>query len=88
MPLGFLVQQRFGYHNTLSRSEDGLIDVTLGSTFVTISNNWFRDHDKVMLLGHDDDYKDDKIMKVTVVYNRFGPNCHQRMPRLIFKKII
>ncbi|KMT05005.1 hypothetical protein BVRB_7g171650 [Beta vulgaris subsp. vulgaris] len=69
-------------HNTLYRSEDGLIDVTLGSTNITISNNWFRDHDKVMLLGHDDDFKDDKNMKVTVVYNRFGPNCHQRMPRV------
>ncbi|XP_021841694.2 probable pectate lyase 4 [Spinacia oleracea] len=69
-------------HNTLYRSEDGLIDVTLGSTNVTISNNWFRDHDKVMLLGHDDDYNDDKNMKVTVVYNRFGPNCNQRMPRV------
>ncbi|KAL2945575.1 putative pectate lyase 4 [Bienertia sinuspersici] len=51
-------------HNTLSRSQDGLIDVTLGST------------------SHDDDFKDDKNMKVTVVYNRFGPNCHQRMPRV------
>ncbi|XP_074296473.1 putative pectate lyase 4 [Silene latifolia] len=69
-------------HNTLYRCEDGLIDVTLGSTNVTISNNWFRDHDKVMLLGHDDDFQDDKNMKVTVVYNRFGPNCHQRMPRV------
>ncbi|XP_021720623.1 probable pectate lyase 4 isoform X2 [Chenopodium quinoa] len=69
-------------HNTLYRSEDGLIDVTLGSTNITISNNWFRDHNKVMLLGHDDDFKDDKNMKVTVVYNRFGPNCHQRMPRV------
>ncbi|XP_056697953.1 pectate lyase 1-like [Spinacia oleracea] len=69
-------------HNTLYRSEDGLIDVTLGSTNITISNNWFRDHDKVMLLGHDDDYNDDKNMKVIVVYYRFGPNFNQRMPRV------
>ncbi|KAL9235389.1 hypothetical protein vseg_010150 [Gypsophila vaccaria] len=69
-------------HNTLYKCQDGLIDVTLGSNNITISNNWFRDHDKVMLLGHDDDFKDDKNMKVTVVYNRFGPGCHQRMPRV------
>lgn len=69
-------------HNTLYRSEDGLIDVTLGSTDITISNNWFRDHDKVMLLGHDDEFKADKNMKVTVVFNHFGPNCNQRMPRV------
>nr|PNX80909.1 major pollen allergen-like protein [Trifolium pratense] len=35
-----------------------------------------------MLLGHDDGYVRDKNMKVTVVYNHFGPNCNQRMPRI------
>jgi len=69
-------------HNTLFRCQDGLIDVTLGSTDVTLSNNWLRDHDKVMLLGHADDYVHDKNMKVTVVFNHFGPNCNQRMPRV------
>uniref|UniRef100_A0A0D9X6A7 Pectate lyase n=1 Tax=Leersia perrieri TaxID=77586 RepID=A0A0D9X6A7_9ORYZ len=29
-------------HNTLSRCEDGLVDVTGGSTDVTVSNNWIR----------------------------------------------
>ncbi|KAK3123157.1 hypothetical protein QOZ80_8AG0624910 [Eleusine coracana subsp. coracana] len=69
-------------HNTLSRCEDGLIDVTVGSTDVTISNNWFLDHDKVMLLGHDDGHADDRRMRVTVAFNRFGPNVNQRMPRI------
>ncbi|KAK9932869.1 hypothetical protein M0R45_020091 [Rubus argutus] len=69
-------------HNTLYECEDGLLDVTRGSTNVTISNNWFRDQDKVMLLGHDDGYFRDKSMEVTVVYNHFGPNCNQRMPRI------
>lgn len=70
-------------HNTLSRCEDGLLDVTLGSTDVTISNNWFLDHDKVMLLGHDDSYATDHRMRVTVAFNRFGPNVNQRMPRFV-----
>ncbi|KAL6180745.1 hypothetical protein ACLB2K_047405 [Fragaria x ananassa] len=69
-------------HNTLYECEDGLLDVTRGSTNVTISNNWFRDQDKVMLLGHDDGFFRDKNMKVTVVYNHFGPHCNQRMPRI------
>lgn len=68
-------------HNTLYACEDGLLDVTRGSTDITISNNWFRDQDKVVLLGHDDGYLRDKNMKVTLVYNHFGPNCNQRMPR-------
>ncbi|XP_060171244.1 pectate lyase 1 [Lycium barbarum] len=69
-------------HNTLFESEDGLIDVTRGSTDITISNNWFRTQDKVMLLGHDDGFLRDKNMKVTVAFNYFGPNCNQRMPRV------
>ncbi|CAI9757658.1 unnamed protein product [Fraxinus pennsylvanica] len=71
-------------HNTLYDCQDGLIDVTRGSTGITISNNWFRNQNKVMLLGHDDGYLRDKDMKVTVAFNHFGPNCHQRMPRVRF----
>ncbi|QCD82458.1 pectate lyase [Vigna unguiculata] len=69
-------------HNTLYDCQDGLLDVTRGSTDVTISNNWFKNQDKVILLGHDDGYVRDKNMKVTVMYNHFGPNCNQRMPRI------
>lgn len=69
-------------HNTLSNGQDGLIDVTHGSTDITISNNWFKDHDKVMLLGHTDGYVQDRNMRVTLVFNHFGPNCNQRMPRI------
>jgi pectate lyase len=68
-------------HNTLYDCQDGLLDVTRGSTNITISNNWFREQNKVMLLGQDDGFVRDKNMKVTVVYNYFGPNCQQRMPR-------
>ncbi|KAG9146811.1 hypothetical protein Leryth_005144 [Lithospermum erythrorhizon] len=71
-------------HNTLATSPDGLIDVTRGSTDITISNNQFIDQNKVMLLGHDDGFLRDRNMKVTVAYNKFGPNCHQRMPRVRF----
>ncbi|XP_015883363.2 probable pectate lyase 16 [Ziziphus jujuba] len=71
-------------HNTLYQCQDGLLDVTRGSTDITVSNNWFRDQDKVMLLGHDDGYLRDKNMRVTVMYNHFGPNCNQRMPRVRF----
>lgn len=68
-------------HNTLYDCPDGLIDVTRGSTDITISNNWFRHQDKVMLLGHDDGFLRDKNMRVTVAFNNFGPGCRQRMPR-------
>ncbi|KAB2597013.1 pectate lyase 2 [Pyrus ussuriensis x Pyrus communis] len=37
-------------HCFLARSADGLLDVTHASTAVTITNNYFSQHDKVMLL--------------------------------------
>ncbi|KAF5194371.1 Pectate lyase [Thalictrum thalictroides] len=38
----------------------------------------------VMLFGHNDQFTDDKIMKVTVVFNHFGPGLIERMPRVRF----
>ncbi|MCO5550712.1 hypothetical protein L7F22_004202 [Adiantum nelumboides] len=68
-------------HNALSTCSNGLVDAIHGSTAITISNNVFTDHDKVMLLGHDDGYTEDKGMHVTVAFNQFGPGLVQRMPR-------
>ena len=36
-----------------------------------------------MLIGHNDGFLRDKNMKVTAMYNHFGPNCNQRMPRYL-----
>lgn len=40
---------------------------------------------QVMLIGHKDNNLEDKIMKVTIVYNHFGPGLVQRMPRYIYR---
>lgn len=61
----------FGSHNiwidhcALSHCTDGLIDAIMGSTAITISNNYFSHHDDVMLLGHDDKYLPDSGMQVS-----------------------
>ncbi|MED6138892.1 hypothetical protein PIB30_078819 [Stylosanthes scabra] len=68
-------------HCTLSRCKDGLIDAVMGSTGITISNNYFSHHNEVMLLGHSDDYLPDSGMQVTIAFNHFGPMLVQRMPR-------
>ncbi|CAA0833088.1 Pectate lyase family protein [Striga hermonthica] len=69
-------------HVSLSKGADGLIDVIMGSTAITISNCKFNHHNDVMLLGaHDTDAKD-AIMQVTIAFNRFGIGCIQRMPRV------
>ncbi|CAN8257188.1 unnamed protein product [Cochlearia groenlandica] len=68
-------------HCSLGFCTDGLIDVILGSTAVTISNNYFHHHDEVMLLGNNDSYVADMGMQVTVAFNHFGEELVQRMPR-------
>ncbi|CAN0852704.1 Putative pectate lyase 2 [Linum grandiflorum] len=71
-------------HCYLARSADGLIDIIHASTYITISNNYFTQHDKVMLIGHNDTYKEDKVMKITIAFNHFGVGCIERMPRVRF----
>ncbi|KAL8037836.1 hypothetical protein ABFX02_11G064000 [Erythranthe guttata] len=68
-------------HCSLSNCKDGLIDAIHGSTAITISNNYFTHHNKVMLLGHSDSYTQDKNMQVTIAFNHFGEGLVQRMPR-------
>ncbi|XP_062156543.1 probable pectate lyase 18 [Alnus glutinosa] len=68
-------------HCSLSYCTDGLIDAIMGSTGITISNNYFSHHDEVMLLGHDDRYALDTGMQITIAFNHFGEELVQRMPR-------
>ncbi|PNT58700.1 hypothetical protein POPTR_001G367800v4 [Populus trichocarpa] len=68
-------------HCTLANCRDGLIDAVFGSTSITISNNYMFNHNEVMLMGHSDDFIDDKNMLVTIAFNFFGENLVQRMPR-------
>ncbi|KAI9125891.1 hypothetical protein K1719_003309 [Acacia pycnantha] len=68
-------------HCSLWNCQDGLIDAIVGSTAITISNNYMTRHNKVMLLGHSDSYSQDKNMQVTIAFNHFGKGLVQRMPR-------
>lgn len=68
-------------HCSLARCTDGLVDAIMGSTAITVSNSYFTEHDKVMLLGASDLYVADKAMQVTIAFNHFGEGCVQRMPR-------
>ncbi|XP_012438297.1 probable pectate lyase 5 isoform X1 [Gossypium raimondii] len=67
-------------HCSLSNCTDGLVDAIQGSTAITISNNYMTHHNKVMLLGHSDSYKQDKNTQVTIAFNYFGEGLVQRMP--------
>jgi len=72
-------------HNDLSNGYDGLIDIKRGSDFITVSWNRLHNHDKSMLLGHDDGNASQDLghLRVTYVHNWFE-GTGQRHPRVRF----
>ncbi|MFC7529665.1 polysaccharide lyase family 1 protein [Actinoplanes sp. GCM10030250] len=72
-------------HNDLSNGYDGLIDIKRGSDFITVSWNRLHNHDKSMLLGHDDGNSSQDLgkLRVTYVHNWFE-GTGQRHPRVRF----
>ncbi|MBF8188184.1 RICIN domain-containing protein [Nonomuraea sp. K274] len=72
-------------HNTFSDGYDGAVDVKRASDYVTISWNRVFDHDKNMLLGHDDGNgsEDRGHLRVTYHHNWFD-GTNQRNPRVRF----
>jgi len=72
--------------NTNAGSHDGMLDVTRGSEFVTISYCKFFNHDKNILIGHSDSETGDVIMKVTLHHNWFD-GTGQRNPRVRYATV-
>ncbi|HEY0002761.1 MAG TPA: pectate lyase [Actinoplanes sp.] len=76
-------------HNDLSNGDDGAVDIKRGSDLVTVSWNRFHDHDKTLLLGHDDanGAQDAGRLRVTYHHNYFD-GSDQRNPRVRFAPIV
>ncbi|KAI1819102.1 polysaccharide lyase family 1 protein [Xylaria intraflava] len=64
---------------------DGLLDITHGSDYVTVSWNKFHDHWKGSLVGHSDSNSDEDSghLRVTYHHNHFN-NINSRLPSLRF----
>jgi pectate lyase len=66
---------------------DGLLDITKISDLVTVSYNYFHDHDKTMLIGSSNTSTTDPgHLRVTLHHNRFQ-NLGQRVPRVRFGQV-
>ena len=76
-------------HNDFSNGDDGALDIKRGSDYVTVSWNRFHDHDKTLLVGHDDDNgaQDTGRLRVTYHHNFFD-GSDQRNPRVRFSPLV
>jgi pectate lyase len=76
-------------HNDFSDGDDGAVDIKRGSDLVTVSWNRFHDHDKTLLLGHDDDNgaQDTGRLRTTYHHNYFD-GSDQRHPRVRFAPLV
>ncbi|WP_203779046.1 pectate lyase family protein [Paractinoplanes rishiriensis] len=71
-------------HNVFTSATDGLVDIRLGSDFITVSWNITRSHDKTFLLGSDDSNTGDRgKLRVSYHHNWFD-GTNQRHPRVRF----
>lgn len=71
---------------SLQDYDDGLIDITRGSTDITISRCRFSRHDKTMLIGADPSHVGDRCIRVTI-HHCFFDGTRQRHPRVRYGKV-
>ncbi|KAM0822306.1 hypothetical protein ACQ4PT_071580 [Festuca glaucescens] len=65
---------------------DGLLDVTCGSTDVTVSRCRFSAHDKAVLIGASSGHVGDRRIRVTI-HHCFFDGTRQRQPRVRFGRV-
>ena len=74
------------HHCSFSNYDDGLLDLTKGTTDVTVSWSKFSNHDKVLLISANDNDTQDANTRVTLHHNWFK-ETKQRHPRVRHAKV-
>lgn len=75
------------YFGRQVQHHDGMLDITRQSNWVTVSWNYFRDHDKTTLVGNSDTQtQDEGKLKVTFHHNLYE-NVKERTPRVRFGQV-
>ncbi len=73
-------------HCDFARFTDGLVDITVRSSDITVSWSQFWDHDKGVLISASDSHTFDSVIRVSMHHNYFH-DIHERTPRVRFGKV-
>jgi len=68
-------------------NHDGLFDITRQTSYITITYNYFRNHSKVMLIGHSDSASSDVGYLKTTIHHNVFEGTRQRHPRVRFGEV-
>jgi len=71
-------------HCDFEQVYDGMVDIKTGSDFVTVSWNIFRTQKKGNLVGHSDNYIDDRGHLNVTFHHNWYDRVDERMPRMRF----
>ncbi|KAF9889725.1 hypothetical protein FE257_007031 [Aspergillus nanangensis] len=64
---------------------DGLLDITHGAEWITVSNTYFHDHWKGSLIGHSDSNEDEDLGHLHITYaNNYWYKVNSRVPSVRF----
>jgi len=69
-----------------TNEHDGMLDITRGTQYVTVSYCHFFNHDKNILIGHSDSETGDTAIRVTLHHNWFNGTI-QRNPRVRYATV-
>ncbi|MBE1443770.1 pectate lyase [Paenibacillus sp. OAS669] len=75
------------YFGRQYQQHDGALDISNSSDLITVSYNYFHDHDKNTLVGGSDSYTDDRGKERITFHHNFYQNVTQRAPRVRFGQV-
>ncbi|MDQ0060319.1 pectate lyase [Paenibacillus harenae] len=75
------------YFGRKYQQHDGALDITNGSDLITVSYNYFHDHDKTTLVGGSDSFTGDAGKERITFHHNYYQNAGQRAPRVRFGQV-
>jgi pectate lyase/pectin methylesterase-like acyl-CoA thioesterase len=85
--VGGLDDPNHKYYGRKYQQHDGALDMTNASDLITVSYNYFHDHDKTTLIGGSDSFTGDAGKERITFHHNYYKNVGQRAPRVRFGQV-